>query len=163
MLMIKGKSKGFTIIEIMLVLVIIAGLLYAIGRIYRMVDDSRRVNEAANQVLSVYQAAGQWYTTNSFTSGQSYISTFVDNGYLLDSYENSTADPWGGSITAVGNGSHQIIITLNNVPGRLCNNLKAKFQAMQNATMKTACPGTSSSGAFSMNFDMQLPLKAPSS
>lgn len=152
--MTKINSKGLTLIELLFVLAIIVVITLSVVRLYQTTENNRRVTDAANMVLAVYQAGGQ---SESLDTGKDLISIFVNNGLLPSDFSTNqnTINPWGGKLNADAPTSTSLRVALTAVPNNLCNNLAAKFNKMSNAT-PSSCGTSSGTGTFKVTFDMNL-------
>lgn len=150
------KVIGVTIIELLLVLAVIAAVLLGSTKLYQIVDNNRKVNDAVNMVLAVYQAGAQY---DALTPGEdNLIPTFVSQGYLSEDFESPTVNPWGGSVTATAKAVNQLNVALSNVPVDLCSNLVAKFQKMSNATPAPCDTKATESQNFNVLFNLDYAM-----
>jgi prepilin-type N-terminal cleavage/methylation domain-containing protein len=66
-----SKSRGFTIIEVIIVLVISAVIMIAVFVVVPQLQRSARNNQRRNDIQRVLVAARQYYSTSSFPGGTS--------------------------------------------------------------------------------------------
>ncbi len=154
----RTKLTGVTVIELLLVLAVIAAVLLGSTKLYQIVDNNRKVNDAVDMILAVYQAGGQYDTLP--VNADNMIPTFVDQGYLTSDFEQDSANPWGGSVKATTPSANQLSVTLSNVPAELCSNLGAKFKKMNNA-QATPCDAEKTAQDFKVTFNMDYTTTMP--
>lgn len=147
------KQRGITLLELMLVLAIIAALLVGIMHLYQVVDNNRKVAQASNMVLQVYQAAAQY---TELPSNQPNLNIdFCKKGYLAKNFCQRASNPWGGDIESSRVAANEMLVTLTNVPGDLCENLQSKFLKMNNVDINSyPCPAQDKTGDFQIKFFM---------
>lgn len=121
-----SRERGISLLEIMLVLVVAAGIIIAASRYFTVTRLNQQVNEAATMINNVYVAALQYSNNNDLSTIN--ISTLINGGSLPADFDNSEANPWSGSISAAGAGN-VLTVTLSNVPEKACANLTARFSS----------------------------------
>ena len=118
-----SNNKGFTIIELIAVMVIIAILLGAVIAAVKGVTDNSRVTSAIDSIRALQTASVNYYNSNggSYSAGSLgnlSLASLAANNMLPANFTSGTnANPWNGSITvAPDSNPNYFDITLTNVP-----------------------------------------------
>jgi prepilin-type N-terminal cleavage/methylation domain-containing protein len=115
------NKKGFTLLEMLLVLGIISVIIIIAVRYFQQGSESSKVSDAASKIRRVIEASYDYNKiTHSFYS--MYVSTLITSNLLSDSDVNG---PWGGQLDVeVGNVDNSILITIPSVPQTACKALQ---------------------------------------
>lgn len=165
------KAKGFSLIELLLVLAV-AVLLIVVGFVlYQQNAEGARSDQAQKQLLGLRSGIARLYTTPNYTgiSAASIITAGQAPSNMVNG--NALQGPWGGAVTVAaanwnGGTANAFTITFNNVPRSECNTMAAAVQnnfvgitvgstAVKNATtafnsttLATACNNDSNAVVF---------------
>jgi len=96
------KKSGFTLIELVLVISIVALLLMAIG-VTSGVRESARVHAAAESVKALRTAAESYIAAGSMTYTGITVAGLQTAGYLPAGFSATGSNPWGGNYTIAAN------------------------------------------------------------
>lgn len=97
-----GNKKGFTLIELVLVISIIALLIMAVG-LASGVRENAKIHSAAESVKSLRTAAESYIASGNMTYEGITISGLETAGYLPGSFSATGSNPWGGDYAVVPN------------------------------------------------------------
>jgi len=136
----KRNKNGQTLLEIIAVLVIIGAILAAVIPAVTTSTDNGRIRSAVSAIRAIQSAAVGYYNDN----GGSYASVSIANlaaKYLPSGFSGTSANPWGGNITAAVNGTttNQYVLTLTSVPSTA---QAALTTALQNSSVSTSYSAT---------------------
>ncbi len=144
------KNRGIGLLELMLSLAIIAILLVTATRYYVTTKSSQQVNEAAQMVTAVYSAAQAWLAHDAIQQ-KDMVPIFVNDGTLPQEFSRTNINPWGGTVTAIGQSASSITVTLSLVPTDACNDLVQEFkEKIPNST-----PSCDEKQNFNITFQLQ--------
>jgi prepilin-type N-terminal cleavage/methylation domain-containing protein len=154
-----SEPKGFTIIEVIIVLVIGAVIMLAVFLVVPQLQQSARNNQRRNDIQRVLVAARQYYTTNTFRDF-SVEGGVVDAANIKNIISSTFQDP---SLSATGNGTRAYEIKPR-TGGRagvvtwieILNNRKCRANQMTTSTSTDLIP---SEGSISVTLDVE-PLTA---
>lgn len=88
------KSKGFTLLEMFLVVVIMAAIGFVAARHYSGVSASNKAHEVVMEVNQIHAAAQLYYQDKKTAATQ--VSDLINDGYLANNYQLT---PWGAEYT----------------------------------------------------------------
>ena len=127
--------NGFTLIELVLVVSIIAVLIMAIG-LTGGIMDSAKVNSAAQSVRTLRAAAESYIASGNMTYTGISISGLQTLGYLPATFTATGSNPWGGNYTVAPNASSSsnVDISLTNVASADATRLSSLFANSCQAT-----------------------------
>lgn len=122
----RGK-RGFTLIELVLVISIVALLIMAVG-LTSGVRENAKVHSAAESVKTLRAAAESYIAAGNMT----YIGITIDGlktaGYLPSGFSASGSNPWGGNYAvAVNSDPNKVDISLTAVSASASTRLSALF------------------------------------
>lgn len=148
--MVKRKTMGIGLLELMLALAIIAMMMVAASKYYQSTQVARRVQTAVENVQALYSANERWVQDGHAAAGA--LGDFMTNGYLPEDFA-TTANPWGGTITVNALDTVYLKATFSKVPLNDCNNVTSK---LDNKFFVKAvdCTTTSGSAIISMNKEL---------
>lgn len=114
----KIKNKGFTIIELVAVMVIIAVILGAVLAAVKGATDNSRITSAVVTVRALQTASVNYYNGNGGSYTGLSLSTLASGNYLPANFTSGTnQNPWNGNITvAPDSNANWFDITFTNVP-----------------------------------------------
>lgn len=135
--MLRFKTKAYTLLELMLVLIVIAGILLVIYRYFaptrqttNITAATRAIKETVNASYLAVQRRPNFALTPTGSPGPLTMGDLVNEGYLPKTFL-TYANPWRGSIEikpAADN--NQIEISMTGIPDEaLCNNLAGRLKA----------------------------------
>ena len=136
------QSKGFTLLEMFLVVVIMAAIGFVAARHYSGVSASNKAHEVLMEVNQIHAAAQLYYQDKK--TGATQVSDLINDGYLANNYQLT---PWGAeySLTAPENGKYSI--TVPNIPSvGLCNIIFNRIQSTINTQAGQSVSNGTASG-----------------
>ena len=137
----KNNKKGFTVIELIAVMVIIAVILGSVLAAVKGATDNSRITSAIASVRALQTASVNYYNNNGGSYSNLSLSTLASNNMLPANFTSGTnANPWNGSIT-VGpdSNANYFDITFTNVPAGAATSLtNAVAKLTQTAPTYTA-------------------------
>lgn len=129
-----GKKGGFTLIELVLVISIIALLIMAVG-LASGVRENAKIHSAAESVKSLRTAAESYIASGNMTYAGITVSELQTAGYLPGSFSATGSNPWGGDYTVAPNAdSTKVDISLTQVSVSGSARLSALFANSATAT-----------------------------
>lgn len=128
------NKRGFSLIELVLVISIIALLIMAVG-VSSGVRENAKVHSASESVRSLRTAAESYIAVGNMTYTGITISGLQTLGYLPASFSATGSNPWGGNYTiAVNTDVNKIDISLTGVSSSAAARLSALFANSAAAT-----------------------------
>jgi len=116
MLRRKAGRKGFTLLELMIVLAVIAILLMAILPAMSA-RNTAKISSASQTVNTLYQASSAWLAQGHTTYTGISIAVLQTAELLPAGFTAATDNPWGGSFGVAANtDSNKLNITVGSVP-----------------------------------------------
>ena len=129
-----GNKKGFTLIELVLVISIIALLLMAIG-LTSGVKENARVHAAAESVKSLRTAAESYIASGNMTYTGITMAGLQTAGYLPAAFNATGSNPWGGDYTiAADSDPDKVDISLTGVNATAAARLSSLFTNSASST-----------------------------
>jgi prepilin-type N-terminal cleavage/methylation domain-containing protein len=129
-----NNKKGFTLIELVLVISIVALLLMAIG-LTSGVKENARVHAAAESVKSLRTAVESYIAAGNMTYTGVSIAGLQTAGYLPANFSATGSNPWGGNYSiAVDSDPNKVDISLTGVSSTAGSRLSALFVNSASAT-----------------------------
>lgn len=121
--------RGISLLELMLVLLIIAIILFTSIRYYQVASENLKVAQAVEMVNTISNATAKWLEGQAQLTPDFRVDTLVDAG-LLPAYYKTALDPWKGELMVLsGSGAlTQLTIVMLQVPKAACENLLARVQ-----------------------------------
>ena len=113
-----NKKEGFTIIELIAVMVIIAVILGSVLAAVKGATDNSRITSAIASVRALQTASVGYYNQNGGSySNLSLASLAADNMLPANFTSGANANPWSGNIVVAPDANANYFdITLTNVP-----------------------------------------------
>lgn len=128
------KKSGFTLIELVLVISIVALLLMAVG-VTSGVRENARVHAAAESVKTLRTAAESYIAAGSMTYTGITIAGLQTAGYLPANFSATGSNPWGGNYAIAANTDpSRVDISLTGVSATSSTKLSALFANSAQAT-----------------------------
>ena len=129
------SRKGFTLIELVLVIGIIAILIMAVG-LTSGIRDNAKVNSAAQSVRALRSAAENYLAAGNMTYTGISISGLQTSGYLPNAFSATGSNPWGGNYTVAVNSSDsgKVDISLTSVASASATRLSSLFANSASST-----------------------------
>jgi len=113
----KTNKKGFTIIELIAVMVIIGIILSAVLAAVQGATNNSRLTSAVASVRALQTASVNYYNSNGGSYTSLSIATLASGNYLPANFSGTGNNPWNGNITvAPDSNANWFDITLTNVP-----------------------------------------------
>jgi len=131
--MIRNRG-GFTLIELVLVISIVALLIMAVG-LTSGVRENAKVHSAAESVKALRTAAESYIAAGNMTYTGITIAGLQTSGYLPASFSATGSNPWGGNYAIVPNtDTNKVDISLTGVSSAAATRLSALFANSAAAT-----------------------------
>ncbi len=140
-----NNKNGFTIIELIAVMVIIAVILSSVLAAVKGATDNSRTTSAIASVRALQTASVNYYNNNGGSYTGLSLSTLASNNMLPSNFTSGTnANPWNGSITVAPDANaNWFDITFTNVPSSAATSLtNAVSKLTQSAPTYTASSQT---------------------
>lgn len=128
------KRKGFTLIELVLVISVVALLIMAIG-LTSGIRENAKVHSAAESIKSLRTAAESYIAAGSMTYSGISIDVLKTAGFLPASFTAAGSNPWGGDYTVAANtDANKVDISLSSVTSEAAGRLSSLFANSAQAT-----------------------------
>jgi|GEM_PF-2146015 len=123
------QHLGLSLLELMLVLTVVATILLASTRFFRIATENAKVNNAVSMIHEITDASFKWYETNpAFDNGNFNFQTLVNMQLLPIKYFNPSKpaikNPWNGGISIEAFGPEHFNVNMTGVPVVSCTKLK---------------------------------------
>lgn len=141
----KNNKKGFTIIELIAVMVIIGVILSSVLAVVKGATDNSRITSALASVRALQTASVNYYNSNGGSYSNLSLAALASNNMLPANFTSGTnANPWNGSIMVAPDANvNYFDITFTNVPSNASTILtNAVFKLAQTAPTYTATSQT---------------------
>jgi len=126
--------SGFTLIELVLVISIVALLIMAVG-LTGGVRENAKVHSAAESVKSLRTAAESYIAAGNMTYTGITIASLQTSGYLPASFSATGSNPWGGNyVIAPNTDANKVDISLTGVSSSAAARLSSLFANSATAT-----------------------------
>ncbi len=113
----KTNKKGFTIIELIAVMVIIAVILGSVLAAVKGATDQSRLTSAIASVRALQTASVNYYNSNGGSYTGLSVATLASGNYLPANFSGTGNNSWNGNITVAPDANaNWFDITLTNVP-----------------------------------------------
>lgn len=155
-------QSGFSLLEIILVLVVFAVLGAAVTKLFFVVDNSRKTRVVVDTVKTIF-SAGQRYIDSGYVFSNAqvdydYVFDFKTNGFLPSDFPSGVKyNPWSGSITVLRVGAQnttQMQAVFTNIPSDVClGNIKKTLEGSYSAMIQQVL--CAQSGSTTMNVFFQ--------
>jgi len=121
------NKGGFTLIELVLVISIVAVMIMAVG-LTSGVRENAKVHSASESVKSLRTAAESYIASGNMTYSGITISGLQSLGYLPASFNATGSNPWGGNYAVAPNtDTGKVDISLTGVGNSAASRLSALF------------------------------------
>lgn len=136
--MLRKSKKGFTLIEIVITIAIIAVLISAIG-VGAGVMGNAKINTAAQSVKQLHTAAASYIAAGNMTYTGISVAGLITSKFLPDGFSGTASNPWAGDYTVAVNASDssKVDVSLTSVPADAATRLSALFKNSASATSYT--------------------------
>jgi prepilin-type N-terminal cleavage/methylation domain-containing protein len=110
-------NKGFTLLELIVVMVIITIIASQIIASLKGAADNGRIAAALNSVKAIQTAAMSYFNNNGGSCAGISVATLVAGNYLPGTFTGTNANPWGGNYTVAVNANNntQFNLTMTNI------------------------------------------------
>ena len=120
------RNKGFSLVEIAMVLAIIALLVAGVMLFFSNASNAQKTNDAMTELAAVQQVVRSIYagqpSYNGLTSAVLASSAQLPNKWV--SAAGGLVDPFAGAVTVVAvNTDQNFSVTMTNVPNASCNKM----------------------------------------
>jgi prepilin-type N-terminal cleavage/methylation domain-containing protein len=122
-----GMKKGFTLIELVLVISIVALLIMAVG-LTSGIRENAKVHSAAESIKSLRAAAESYIAAGAMTYTGITIDGLKTANFLPDRFTAAGSNPWGGDYALAANSdANKVDISLSAVSAQAAARLSALF------------------------------------
>jgi prepilin-type N-terminal cleavage/methylation domain-containing protein len=138
-----SNKKGFTLLELIVVMVIITIIASQVISSFKGASENGRVAAALNSIKAIQTAAMSYFNNNGGSCTGISVTTLVSGNYLPGSFTGTNANPWGGNyIVAVNaNNATQFNLSMTNISQTNATTLNS---ALQNSAQAVNYVATSS-------------------
>lgn len=128
-----GDKKGFTLLELIVVMVIITIIASGVIASFKGASDNGRVATALNSIKAIQTAAMGYFNGNGGSCTGISIANLVSGNYLPAAFSGTNTNPWSGNyaVNVNANDPTKFDLSMTNVSAN--DNL-----ALNNAIQKTA-------------------------
>ena len=113
----KIKNNGFTVIELIAVMVIIAVILGSVLAAVKGATDNSRTTSAIASVRALQTASVNYYNNNGGSYAGLSLAVLASGNYLPANFSGTGNNPWNGNITvAPDSNANYFDITFTSVP-----------------------------------------------
>jgi len=140
-----SNTKGFTIIELIAVMVIIGVILSSVLAVVKGATDNSRITSAIASIRALQTASVNYYNGNGGSYSNLSLASLASNNMLPANFTSGTnANPWNGSITVAPDANANYFdISFSNVPSNASTVLtNAVSKLVQTAPTYTATSQT---------------------
>jgi prepilin-type N-terminal cleavage/methylation domain-containing protein len=128
------KGRGFTLIELVLVISIVALLIMAVG-LTSGIRENAKVHSACESVKALRTAAESYIAAGSMTYTGITVDGLKTSGFLPGSFTATGTNPWGGDYAIAANSDvNKVDISLSSVSASAAARLSALFANSAAAT-----------------------------
>ena len=144
---LSGK-KGFTLLELIVVMVIITIIASQVVASFKGAADNGRVAAALNSIKAIQTAAMSYFNNNGGSCTGISVATLVAGNYLPGTFTGTNTNPWNGNYTVVVNANNntQFNLTMTNISQTdattLNNALQNSAQAVNYVAASSTWTGT---------------------
>ena len=112
-----ANKRGFTLLELIVVMVIITIIASQVIASFKGAADNGRVAAALNSIKSIQTAAMSYFNSNGGSCAGISVANLVAGNYLPGTFTGTNANPWGGnySVAVNANNSSQFNLTMTNI------------------------------------------------
>jgi prepilin-type N-terminal cleavage/methylation domain-containing protein len=137
--MMINKRAGFSLLELILVLAIIAAIIIRATMFYSSSSSSAKANDALDRIMALNSAASRWILAGNADLSAVSIPEFKTEGFLPADFPE--INPWGGGIIVSGAVGDQILhINIQSVPDKDASNLITKASQIACASVQNVIP-----------------------
>jgi prepilin-type N-terminal cleavage/methylation domain-containing protein len=138
-----SNKKGFTLLELIVVMVIITIIASQVIASFKGASDNGRVAAALNSIKAIQTAAMGYFNNNGGSCTGISVAVLVGGNYLPGTFTGINANPWGGSYTVAvnANNSTQFNLSMTNISQTNATTLN---NALQNSAQAVNYVATSS-------------------
>ena len=128
------RNEGFTLIELVLVISIVALLIMAVG-LTSGIRENAKVHSAAESVKALRTAAESYIAAGSMTYTGITVDGLKTSGFLPGSFTATGTNPWGGNYAIAANSdANKVDISLSAVGVSAAARMSALFANSAAAT-----------------------------
>jgi prepilin-type N-terminal cleavage/methylation domain-containing protein len=128
-----GNKKGFTLLELIVVMVIITIIASQVIASFKGASDNGRIAAALNSIKAIQTAAMSYFNNNGGSCSGISVATLVSGNYLPGMFTGTNANPWNGNynIAVNPNNTTQFNLSMTSIP-------QADATALNNALQNSA-------------------------
>jgi len=140
---LSGKN-GFTLLELIVVMVIITIIASQIIASFKGASDNGRVASALNSVKAIQTAAMNYFNNNGGSCAGISVSNLVAGNYLPGAFTGTGSNPWGGNYTVAVNANNatQFNLSMTNISQADANTLSNDLANSSQGTTYAAATST---------------------
>jgi len=127
------KNKGFTLLELIVVMVIITIIASGVIASFKGASDNGRVANALNSIKAIQTAAMEYFNSNGGSCAGISIDNLIAGKYLPASFTGTGSNPWAGDYSVNVNAGDVTKFDLS-----MTNITANDNAALNNAIQKTA-------------------------
>lgn len=121
---VNTNIKGFSLLEMLLVLIVIITIILISGRYYNQATESSRLTTTVSKIKKITEASYEWLNGAKIFTGRDLNGNVLSIQNLknlkLLSPDDDT-NPWGGAaITVTGISANKIQMKVANIPAKAC-------------------------------------------
>jgi type IV pilus assembly protein PilA len=150
----RTNKKGFTIIELIAVMVIIAVILASVLATVQGATNNSRLTNAVASIRALQTASVNYYNGNGGSYANLSIANLAAGNYLPANFTSgANQDPWNGNITVAPDANAGYFdITLTNVPASVGNAATGTLTMAVSKLTQTAPAYTAATGTWTAAF-----------
>ena len=143
-----SNKKGFTLLELIVVMVIITIIASQVIASFKGASDNGRIAAALNSVKAIQTAAMNYFNNNGGSCTGISVATLVSGNYLPGTFTGTGANPWGGNYAVAVNANNvtQFNLSMTNISQTdatmLNNALQNSAQAVNYVASSSTWTGT---------------------
>ena len=120
----KRQQRGFSLVELMIVLGISAVLILGVYSLYTSIDSSQETQTEAQNIQAIATKIKSIYAGRNTYTGLATANIVTANGFPMNMLDGTTPyNAWGGAVTTTINATAGFDITYPDVPAANCQEL----------------------------------------
>ncbi len=143
-----SNKKGFTLLELIVVMIIITIIASQVIASFKGAADNGRIAAALNSIKAIQTAAMSYYSNNGGSCTGISVASLVSGNYLPGTFTGTNANPWSGNyaIAVNPNNATQFNLSMTNISQvdatALNNALQNSAQAVNYVASSSTWTGT---------------------
>jgi prepilin-type N-terminal cleavage/methylation domain-containing protein len=121
----KNNKKGFSLLELIIVMVVMGTMAIVVVNNTKGSSESGQITSAMQSVSAIQTASMQWFADNGNAFTGVSVGTLVTSKLLGEAFTGTSANPWGGNYSLAVNGADaaKADLTITAVPGTAATKL----------------------------------------